>query len=252
MRKKIFALSLALSCVVCIFAGCGTLLRDDDAPAATLPTVETETTANATVSESEKAESDGVETLFRRMADSTLCIFTSTGSNGTGFLYGEKYLITNAHVLYDAESFTLLDRQGIERQGTVVFTDDGEDIAVIQLADYQGKSVTLGDSDALPVGERVLLISLPARILRNSVVNIVIAVANRAVIEAGLEPVFDARLHKLTANVAAAPAPIGMRDGKIVHLGIPKRKARCVLFDQHGVFCAEKRGASDPLLRIEP
>ena len=87
MRKKIFALSLALSCVVCIFAGCGTLQRDDDAPAATLPTVETETTANATVSESEKAESDGVETLFRRMADSTLCIFTSTGSNGTGFLY---------------------------------------------------------------------------------------------------------------------------------------------------------------------
>ena len=96
------------------------------------------------------------------MADSTLCIFTSTGSNGTGFLYGDKYLITNAHVLYDAESFTLLDMQGKERQGTVVFTDDGEDIAVIQLADYQGKSVTLGDSDALAVGERVLLIGNPA------------------------------------------------------------------------------------------
>lgn len=153
---------MALSCVICIFAGCGTLPRDDDAPAATLPTVETETTANATVSESEKAESDGVETLFRRMADSTLCNYTSTGSNGTGFLYGEKYLITNAHVLYDAESFTLLDRQGIERQGTVVFTDDVEDIAVIELADYQGISVTFGDSDALPLGEQVLLIGNPA------------------------------------------------------------------------------------------
>lgn len=94
-------------------------------------------------------------------------------------------------------------------------------------------------------------ISLPARILRNAVVNIVIAVANRAVIEAGLEPVFDARLHKLTANVAAAPAPICMRNGKIVHLGIPKRKARCVLCNQHGVLCAEKRGVSGPLLRIQ-
>ncbi len=162
MRKRIAALSLVVCCVLCIFAGCGTLQRDDDAPAATLPTVETETTANATVSESEKAESDGVETLFRRMADSTLCIFTSTGSNGTGFLYGDKYLITNAHVLYEAESFTLLDMQGKERQGTVVFTDDGEDIAVIELADYQGKSVTLGDSDALPLGEQVLLIGNPA------------------------------------------------------------------------------------------
>ena len=138
MRKKIFALSLALSCVVCVFAGCGTLPRDEAAPASTPSTVETDTTANATVSESEKAESDGVEKLFRRMADSTLCIFTSTGSNGTGFLYGEKYLITNAHVLYEAESFTLLDMQGKERQGTVFFTD------------------------ALPVGERVLLIGNPA------------------------------------------------------------------------------------------
>ena len=96
------------------------------------------------------------------MADSTLCIFTSTGSNGTGFLYGDKYLITNAHVLYEAESFTLLDRQGKERQGTVVFTDDGEDIAVIELADYQGTSVTFGDSDALSVGEQVLLIGNPS------------------------------------------------------------------------------------------
>ena len=161
MRKKIFALLSALSCTVCVFAGCGTLPRDEAAPASTPSTVETDTTASAAAAESTTEEANAEETLFRRMADSTLCIFTSTGSNGTGFLYGEKYLITNAHVLYDAESFTLLDRQGIERQGTVVFTDDGEDIAVIELADYQGTSVTFGDSDALPLGEQVLLIGNP-------------------------------------------------------------------------------------------
>ena len=162
MKKRIIGSLLAFSCVVCVFVGCSAPKKEDAAPATAPPTVETVTTANATVSESEKAESDGVETLFRRMADSTLCIFTSTGSNGTGFLYGDKYLITNAHVLYEAESFTLLDRQGIERQGTVVFTDDGEDIAVIELADYQGTSVTFGDSDALPLGQQVLLIGNPA------------------------------------------------------------------------------------------
>ena len=162
MRKRIAALSLVVCCVLCSFAGCGTLPRDEAAPASTPSTVETDTTASAAAAESTTEEANAEEMLFRRMADSTLCIFTSTGSNGTGFLYGDKYLITNAHVLYEAESFTLLDRQGIERQGTVVFTDDGEDIAVIQLADYQGKSVTLGDSDALSLGEQVLLIGNPA------------------------------------------------------------------------------------------
>ena len=143
-------------------AGCGTPAKDDAAPATAPTGTETEATADAAVPASETAEADGEEALFRRMADYTLCIFTSSGNNGTGFLYREKYLITNAHVLYDAEGFTLQDAQGGEHQGTVVFTDDGEDIAVIQLADYQGKSVTLGDSDALPVGEQVLLIGNPA------------------------------------------------------------------------------------------
>ncbi len=162
MREKTIALLLALCCVVGGSAGCGTPAKDDAAPVTAPTGTETEATADAAVPAPETAEADGEEALFRRMADSTLCIFTSGGNNGTGFLYREKYLITNAHVLYDAESFILRDAQGGEHQGTVVFTDDGEDIAVIQLADDQGKSVTFGDSDALAVGEQVLMIGNPA------------------------------------------------------------------------------------------
>ena len=162
MRKKIIALSLALSCVVCVFARCGTPKKEDAATATAPPAVETDTTSSSAAPESTTAQAEAEEALFRRMAESTLCIFTSTGSNGTGFLYREKYLITNAHVLYNAERFTLLDLQGKEQQGTVVFTDDGEDIAVIRLTDFKGKSVTFGDSGALSVGEQVLLIGNPA------------------------------------------------------------------------------------------
>ena len=162
MKKRIIGSLLAFSCVVCVFVGCSAPKKEDAASATAPPAVETDTDASAAAPESATAQADAEEALFRRMAESTLCIFTSTGSNGTGFLYGEKYLITNAHVLYDAERFTLLDLQGNERQGTVVFTDDGEDIAVIELTDFKGKSVTFGDPGALSVGEQVLMIGNPA------------------------------------------------------------------------------------------
>lgn len=49
----------------------------------------------------------------------------------------------------------------------------------------------------------------------------------------------------------AAPAPADIRDGKIVHLGIPERKAGAVLCHQHCIFRAELGRASDPLLRVQ-
>ncbi|MBR6951176.1 MAG: trypsin-like peptidase domain-containing protein [Oscillospiraceae bacterium] len=71
---------------------------------------------------------------------STGCIFTSTGNNGTGFVYKENYVVTNAHVLFEAEDFVIRDAEGAEHEGTVVFTDDGTDIAVIRINDRPGVS----------------------------------------------------------------------------------------------------------------
>ncbi len=55
------------------------------------------------------SEEELIETVYKNALDSTVCIFTPTGNNGTGFLYNEHYVITNAHVLYESEDFTLQD-----------------------------------------------------------------------------------------------------------------------------------------------
>jgi len=92
----------------------------------------------------------------------TYCIFTSRGNNGTGFLYKDQYVITNAHVLYDTEDFTLLDADGQEHDGKIIYMDAGTDLAIIQVYDVQGKSVQFGNSNDFPVGEQVLLIGNPS------------------------------------------------------------------------------------------
>ena len=76
----------------------------------------------------EKLEEETIESVYRNGAEETMCIFTSGGNNGTGFLYKEKYVITNAHVLYDADDFTLQDVNGQVYEGSIVFEDDNTDM----------------------------------------------------------------------------------------------------------------------------
>ncbi|MBR3630835.1 MAG: trypsin-like peptidase domain-containing protein [Oscillospiraceae bacterium] len=167
------AIILVLSCcLICSFSGCGNGKADSDtvteashtetepALAATFPVTEAEITD--TITEPVLTEEAKINSVYQNGLESTFCIFTSTDNNGTGFLYKEKYVITNAHVLYDTDDFTLVDHAQKEHKGTVIFTDQSTDIAIIQLDDYEGKSVTFGDSDKVSAGEQILLIGNPA------------------------------------------------------------------------------------------
>ena len=108
------------------------------------------------------SEEEQIRTVYQNSLESTFCIFTPGGNNGTGFLYNDTYVITNAHVLYDTDQFTLMDAEKNEYTGTVVFTDYETDIAVIQADQIHGKSVRLGNSDDVRSGDRLILIGNPA------------------------------------------------------------------------------------------
>ena len=83
-------------------------------------------------------------------------------SLGSGFIISEDgYLVTNAHVIDQAEKIrvTLKDRR--EMDAKVIGVDEGTDIALLKIDAKDLPAVTLGDSDKLKVGQWVVAIGAP-------------------------------------------------------------------------------------------
>ncbi len=86
------------------------------------------------------------------------------GGQGSGFVYdAQGHIVTNNHVVAGADEIQVTFADGTEVPATVVGTDPDSDLAVLQV-DPQAVELhplTLGDSDALKVGQRVIAIGNP-------------------------------------------------------------------------------------------
>ena len=83
-------------------------------------------------------------------------------AQGSGFLISEDgYILTNNHVVADADKIVvdLVDSRSVDAR--VVGTDPESDVAVIRIETDKLTPVPLGNSDALEVGEWVLAIGNP-------------------------------------------------------------------------------------------
>lgn len=82
---------------------------------------------------------------------------------GSGFIYdAEGYIITNNHVVDEAEEITVRLYNGHEYEATIVGTDPESDLAVIKIAaDETLTPLPLGDSDNVKVGEFAIAIGSP-------------------------------------------------------------------------------------------
>ncbi len=82
---------------------------------------------------------------------------------GSGFIYdAEGYIITNNHVVEDAERIVVRLHNGNEYDAEIVGTDPETDIAVVKIdADETLLPLTLGDSDNVRVGEFAIAIGSP-------------------------------------------------------------------------------------------
>ena len=81
---------------------------------------------------------------------------------GSGVVYDASGLIlTNAHVVEDAQSITIGMVDGRHFSGTVVGADTGFDVAVIKIDGSNLPTATLGDSASLQVGDAVVAIGNP-------------------------------------------------------------------------------------------
>jgi serine protease Do len=107
---------------------------------------------------------DFFDYLFRRRApeeDSSRREYTQR-AQGSGFVISaDGYVLTNNHVVADADKIVVELVDGRTMDAQVVGTDPESDVAVVRIQADGLRPVALGNSDALEVGEWVLAIGNP-------------------------------------------------------------------------------------------
>ena len=104
---------------------------------------------------------------------------------GSGVIFeydGRKLVLTNRHVLGDAQDITIETREGEEFAGTVLGADRTSDVAVLEIEGDTTDlpTATLGNSDDLMIGEWVVAIGHPFAFDHTVTVGVVSAQGPRA------------------------------------------------------------------------
>ena len=103
-------------------------------------------------------------------------------SSGSGFILSEDgYIITNAHVVADASSIEVVLFNEDSFEAKLVGADSSFDVAVLKIEAKGLPAVTVGDSDALKVGEDVVAIGNPLGELTFTMTNGILSAIDREI-----------------------------------------------------------------------
>jgi S1-C subfamily serine protease len=127
---------------------------------------------------------------------------------GSGFIIDKSGIVlTNAHVVSEADRVTLTLKDGREFTGKVMGTDEVSDLAVVKI-DSKGASLpvaSLGDSSQLAVGDWAIAIGNPIG-LSNTVTLGIISTLERSSAQVGIS---DKRINFLQTDAAINPGNSG-------------------------------------------
>lgn len=106
-----------------------------------------------------------LEQVVANTKDSCVMIYAyrsdGSGEQGSGWAYGD-YIVTAKHVVEEAKKIEIFtDNSNIASRGTIEYIDDELDVAILKLNTRTLPSVTLGDSDTLIEGEKLVAITSP-------------------------------------------------------------------------------------------
>lgn len=128
--------------------------------------------------------------IYKTYGDAVVCIniSTSQGSGaGTGFIIDGKegYVLTCYHVVDGAKSISVTMNDSTSYSATYVGGDKDQDCAIIKITPKEGeslnlKSVVLGDSSKLEVGESVCTIGNALGTLANTLTSGTVSALNRS------------------------------------------------------------------------
>ena len=138
-----------------------------------------------------------------------------TASAGSGFvLTKDGYIVTNYHVVKDADTVKVTMYNGDEYEAKYVGGDEDYDIAVIKVEATELQPVTLGDSEKLNVGDHVLAVGNPLGELTFSMSGGMVSSVNRAINVSGTP--FNMIQTDASINPGNSGGPMFNRYGEVV------------------------------------
>ena len=133
---------------------------------------------------------------------------------GSGFIVSQDgYILTNNHVVEDAEKITVTLLGGRELQAKLIGTDPSTEVAVIKIDANDLHALEMADSDTLEVGEWVLAIGNPFGLSHTVTAGIVSAKGRSGL---GLSTYEDFIQTDAAINPGNSGGPLVDLDGKVV------------------------------------
>ena len=151
-------------------------------------------TGSDTDSTGTKTSENTVESVAKNTAASVVEVTTSyvqkgsffgdyvTSGAGSGVIISKDgYIVTNNHVISDAEEIKVTLKSGKEYTAKLVGTDEKTDIAVLKIDAKDLTPATFGDSSALAAGETIVVVGNPLGSLGGSVTSGIISATDREI-----------------------------------------------------------------------
>jgi serine protease Do len=135
-------------------------------------------------------------------------------SLGSGVIVSEDgYILTNSHVVQDADKLTVITEDDKKHAAHIVGTDPETDVAVIKIDAEHLPAATLGDSDDLQVGQWVIAVGNPLEMLHTVTAGIISATGRSSVGLADYENFIQTDASINPGNSGGALADL---DGRVV------------------------------------
>lgn len=147
--------------------------------------------------------------------------FISKGAGSGVIISNDGYIVTNNHVVKDANKITVRTRDSKEYQASVVGVDEKTDLAVVKIEGNNLKAAEFGKSYGLIVGQPVLAIGNPLGELGGTVTDGIISALDREV------EIENQKMTLLQTNASVNPGNSGggLFDGNGKLVGIVNAKS---------------------------
>ena len=191
-RKSLALLIVAFMLIAVIFGGGSSILANNLLASNTASssgsvsksgkyTLENATNSNLSVAEiTKKTQASVVEIKTESVSsDSWMQQYVTEGAGSGVIIKSNGYIVTNNHVIEDANKITVTTQDDKSYTAKVVGSDSNNDIAVLKISAKNLTAATYGNSDQLSVGDLAVAIGNPLGELGGTVTSGIISALDR-------------------------------------------------------------------------
>ena len=177
------------------------------------------TASNGTASTTDTETNDSFRNVFSRLYQQTkgsVVLVRAGQSLGTGFVFDDGHLVTNAHVVGTERRVEIRFHQGEWRTGDVLGRDRYSDLAAIEISDRPEYATPLSlVSDGAAVGQRIVIIGNPYS-LDSTLTEGIVSGVNRLIPSPTGYRIPDAVQTDAAVNPGNSGGPIISLDGEVI------------------------------------